>query len=342
MFNTLKKTSLALLVVSTALFQFSCKDKDAEADKVGNWYRQGIPDFGGTPRSGTVSFVIGDKGYIGTGRTNETISRVKDMWSFTGKSWSQVADFPGTGRQDAISFVVGSKAYVGTGYDGNTLVDNGYKKDFYEYDPATNKWKQIADFPMLRSNASSFVLGNKGYVGLGSINITTMYQDFYSYDPANNTWSSSVANFTGGKRKGANAFVLGGKAYVGFGQNNSQVPTKDLYQFDPAANSWTRLESTNDNLTARAFGFTLVMNEKAYIIGGSGVSDVWQYDAGTNTWVAMTPFENGARSYAAGFTLKDATGKEIGYLGTGLAGGSQNTDDLWAFDPAAAVNADDN
>ncbi|REA63480.1 galactose oxidase [Dyadobacter luteus] len=336
MFNTLKKTSLAILIASTALVQFSCNNDDADADKLGNWYRQGIPDFGGTPRSGAVSFVVGEKGYIGTGRTNETVSRVKDMWSFNGATWAQVAEFPGTGRQDAIAFVAGNKAYVGTGYDGNTLVDNGYKKDFYEYDATANTWKKIADFPMLRSNASSFVVGDKGYVGLGSINISTMYQDFYRYDATANTWTE-VANFTGGKRKGANAFVLGGKAYVGFGQNNSLTATKDLYSFDPAANAWTRLEATNDDLTARAFGFTLILNEKAYIIGGSGSSDVWEYNAADNSWIARTNFENGARSYAAGFTLKG-----IGYLGTGLAGGTTNTDDFWAFDPTATVNADDN
>jgi N-acetylneuraminic acid mutarotase len=335
MFNTLKKTSLVILVASASILQFGCKDDNKEADKLGNWYRQGIPDFGGSPRNGAVSFVIGEKGYIGTGRSSETVSYKNDMWSFTGKTWSQTAAFPGSGRSHATAFVVNNKAYVGTGYDNNTLVDNGYKKDFYEYDPATDKWKQIADFPSTRRHASSFVIANKGYVGLGAVDVSTMFQDFYSYDPATNKWLE-VATFTGGKRNGANAFVLDGKAYVGFGQNNSQTPTKDLYQFDPAGNSWTRLEASNENLTPRAFGFTLVMNGKAYIIGGTGASDVWQYEPGTNTWTAMTNFEGGARSHAAGFTLGS-----VGYLGTGLAG-SSNSDDLWAFDPAAAVNADDN
>ncbi|MCE7041433.1 kelch repeat-containing protein [Dyadobacter sp. CY312] len=338
MFNTLKKTSLAILVVSTSLFQISCDKDDTEPDKLGNWYRQGIPDFEGLPRNGAVSFVIGDKGYIGTGNSNEvpTLAYKKDMWSFTGKTWSQTADFPGTGRSNATSFVVNNKAYVGTGFDNNSLAaDYGYKKDFYEYDPATNKWKQIADFPTTRRHASSFALGTKGYVGLGSVDNSTLFQDFFSYDPATNKWDV-VATFTGGKRHGANAFVLGGKAYVGFGQSNSTNSTKDLYSFDPAANSWTRLEASNDNLTARAFGFTLVLNDKAYIIGGTGSSDVWQYEAGTNTWTAMTNFEGGARSSAAGFTLGN-----VGYFGTGLAG-STRVDDFWAFDPAATVNADDN
>ncbi|TDE10492.1 Kelch repeat-containing protein [Dyadobacter psychrotolerans] len=344
MFNTLKKTSLALLVASTALLQFSCNNDDVEADKVGNWYKAGLPSFGGSARSRAVSFSIGSKGYIGTGSTSETVSRVKDFWAYdvSTKIWSQIADYTGTGRHDAVAFVISGKAYVGTGYDGNTLVDNGYKKDFYQYDPATNLWKKVADFAGTRNNASAFVVNGKGYVGLG-YNGTNFYQDFYSYDPATDKWAE-VATFTGGKRRGANSFVIDGKAYVGFGQNNSTANTKDLYQFDPAGNSglgsWNKMVDTGDtwtDLTARAFGFTLVINNKAYIVGGTGLSDVWEYAPTTNTWTAMTPFESGsARSYAAGFSFGD-----IGFIGTGVSG-SINVDDFWAFDPTSPVNADDN
>ena len=339
MFNTLKKSSLTLLIASTALFQFGC-GSSSDPDLVGNWYKKDVPSFGGIPRYGAVSFMINNKGYIGTGYTRESVPRVKDFWQYDadGKIWSQVAEFTGAARNDAVSFVAGGKAYVGTGYDGVTTVDNGYKKDFWQYDPTTNKWKAVADFAGVpRQYASAFSIGDKGYVGLG-YNASGVYQDFYEYNVASNTWSER-ATFTGGKRRGANAFTLGGIAYVGFGQNNSSVNTKDLYQFDPAGNSgkgaWTKLEDTNDELTARAFGFTLIINEKAYIIGGSGASDVWEYTPGTNTWVSVTAFEGGSRSYGSGFTIGN-----IGYFGTGVSG--TNLDDFWAFDPTAVVNADDN
>jgi len=345
MFNTLKKTALALLVISSSLVQFSC-NKDVEADKLGNWYKSGIPSFGGSARSRAVSFVIGDKGYIGTGATNETVSRVKDFWSYnaTGKIWSQVADFAGTGRQEAVAFVIADKAYVGTGYDGVTTIDGGYKKDFFQYDPATNKWKAVADFPIVRNTASAFVVGDKGYVGLG-YNASNYYQDFYRYDPATDKWSE-VATFTGGKRRGANSFVIGGTAYVGFGLNNSGASTKDLYKFDPAGNAgvgaWTKLDDstidTDQLLTARSFGFTLVINDKAYIVGGTNASDCWEYTPADNSWILVTPFgDTGSqRSYSAGFTVGN-----IGYMGTGIAGGT-NSDDFWAFDPTVVVNDDDN
>ena len=164
MFNILKKTSLALLVASTVFVQFSCDKDDPEAEALGNWYRAGIPSFGGSARARAVSFVIGNKGYIGTGLTNETVQRVKDFWSYdaTTKIWSQVAPFEGSGRNDAVAFVLAGKAYVGAGFDGVTTVDGGYKKDFYQYDPATNKWTKKADFAGgTRQYATAFVTDNR-------------------------------------------------------------------------------------------------------------------------------------------------------------------------------------
>ncbi|MCE7064099.1 kelch repeat-containing protein [Dyadobacter sp. CY326] len=342
MFNTLKKTTLALLVASVSLTQFSCKDDDPEADKLGNWYRTGIPNFGGSARSRAVSFVIGNKGYIGTGLTSETVQRVKDFWSYdaTTKIWSQVAPFEGSGRNDATAFVVGGKAYVGTGFDGVTTVDGGYKKDFYQYDPATNKWTKKADFAGgTRQYATSFVADNRAYVGLG-YNGSGFYQDFYEYNPTTDKWTE-IATFTGGKRRGALSFTVGGKAYVGFGQTNAGTASepKDLYSFDPAGNggsgAWTRMESnTDDNFSGRSFATALVINEKAYVVGGLGKSDTWEYTPSSNTWTAVANFPS-SRTYAAGFSIGN-----VGYYGTGSSG--TNLDDFWAFDPTVAENDDDN
>ncbi len=344
MFNTLKKLSLALLVASTALIQIGCNKDDVEPDKIGNWYKAGLPSFGGSARTSAVSFSIGSKGYIGTGLTNETVQRVKDFWSYDGstKIWSQIAEFGGTGRHNAVAFVLGGKAYVGTGFDGNTALDNGYKKDFWQYDPATNKWKAVADYlGGTRMYSTSFVVGNKAYVGLGW-NGSGFYQDVYSYDATTDKWSE-VATFVGGKRRSATAFTLNGKAYMGFGTNNSTATTKDIYEFDPAGNgglgSWLRVEYTQDDLAVRSGAFSFVIDNTAYIVGGVSNSDVWKFTPGgtatlpTAEWVQLNPFIPGTRGNAGGFVLGS-----IGYLGTG---GSQYTDDFWAFDPKAELNEDD-
>ncbi|KQS27111.1 kelch repeat-containing protein [Dyadobacter sp. Leaf189] len=345
MFNTLKKTSLAILVASLAFAQISCKDDDPEADLQGNWFRKDLPSFGGSARTRSVSFVIGDVGYVGTGYTNETVARVKDFWAFdaSDKIWSQVAPFPGTGRNDATAFVIDGKAYVGTGYDNVTTIDNGYKKDFYQFDPATNKWKGIADFPGTRQYATSFVVNNKGYVGLG-YNGSNYYQDFYEYNPTTDKWTE-MATFIGGKRAGAFAFTIGGKGYVGCGRSNSSVATNDIYSFDPAAGSgkggWTRVDFPNDdvkeNFEPRFNAIALALGDKAYIIGGDGKSDVWEFTPGSNSWVERAKFEGQGRGYAAGFSIGNLI-----YFGTGSSSGTGGGDDFWAFDPTAAKNDDDN
>lgn len=343
MFNILRKTSLALLVASTAVFQMSCNNGDADPDKLGNWYRDGIPSYGGAARSSAVSFLIGDKGYIGTGITNQTTPRVKDIWSYDAgdKIWSQIADFPGSGRNNAVAFVVGEKAYVGTGYDGVTAAaDGGYKQDFYVYDGATNKWDSIADFKGgTRQYATAFTVGNKGYVGLGNNNIG-YFQDFYEYDPTTDKWTE-IATFTGGKRLGSLAFTIDGIAYVGFGRSNSGTTTKDLYKFDPAGNSgkgsWTKtVHDDDDSFPARTNGLALVINNKAYIIGGDNLSSVWEYVPGTNIWTEVASLIQ-AKGYAGGFAVGG-----LGYLGTGGPSTSTYLDDFWAFDPTAAINDDDN
>ncbi|MCF0060456.1 galactose oxidase [Dyadobacter chenwenxiniae] len=344
MFSTLRKISLTLLAASMAFTLPSCENDDV--DLQGNWFRKGLPSFGGSIRTNAVSFVIGDIGYIGTGYTNETVARVKDFWAYNTKTkiWSQVADFPGTGRNNATAFVLKGKGYVGTGYDYILTDNNGYKKDFYQYDPVGNKWSKKADFAGgTRQFSTSFVVNDRAFVGLG-YNGTNTFQDFYEYDPTGDKWVE-MATFIGGKRTGAITFTIDNTAYVGFGRSNSGTQSKDFYSFDPSGGdgkgAWTRIEFEDDfdedDFPARAFGLAMVINSKAYIVGGEGRSDVWEYDARTNDWTERASFPGSARGYAGGFVVGS-----IGYFGTGSSNGTGGgTDDFWGFDPTQETDDDD-
>lgn len=351
MLSIFKNTRLIFFSGCIALAVLGCNE-ESNPEKTGNWFKRGIPDFDGTIRTNAVSFAIGDTGYICTGYTNGTPPRVKDLWAYNAKdkNWTQKEDFPGSSRNNATAFVLDGKAYVGTGYDGSADTDNGYKKDFYMYDPRTTPhWKRVADFPgPPRQFATSFVVNNRAYVGMGHSN-SNYFQDFYEFDPAGGMkgegkWTQ-IATFSGGKRTGAMAFTIGSKAYVGFGKTNAGVLSKDLYSFDPATNgagkgSWTRVEFADgfdsEAFPARAFGLSLVINGKAYIIGGENRSDVWEYDPGANSWTEKQNFST-QRGFAAGFVIGN-----IGYFGTGSnTGTGGGSDDFWGYDPAAAVNEDD-
>lgn len=99
-------------------------------------------------------------------------------------------------REWAISFVIGGKIYVGLGtnYDGNTK--GATYVDFYQYDPATDKWTEKSSFRGSgRDQPVSFVIGNKGYVGTGNTDpfyAATVTADFYEYDPATDKWTTKA------------------------------------------------------------------------------------------------------------------------------------------------------
>lgn len=155
-----------------------------------------------------------------------------------------------------------------------------------------------------------------------------------------------MATFIGGKRTGAITFTIANTAYVGFGRSNSGSQTKDIYSFDPSGGAdgkgvWTRIEFNDDfeedDFPTRAFGLALVINSKAYIVGGEGRSDVWEYNPLVNGWIETASFPGGGRGFAGGFVVGN-----IGYLGTGSSSGNGGgTDDFWGFDPTIEINDDD-
>lgn len=278
----------------------------------------------GAGRYETASFSIGNKGYIGTGRGLAN-SFLKDFWEWdqTTNVWTQKADFGGIERWDAIGFSVNGKGYIGTGYwdDGiNSLL----LSDFWEYDPFANSWVQKANFgggP--RSLATSFVIGNKAYVGTGWNN--TAKNDFWEYDPSNDTWTQ-ITTFGGCGRGPAVAFSIGNFGYVGTGNDTINSPSSDFWKYDLLNNIWTPVASFPDT---RCAGVGFAIGTKGYLATGIDSTntfkkDCWQYDPNTNTWSQETSFGGLARFYAVGFTI----GLK-GYIGFGM----QGWDDLWEFDP---------
>lgn len=340
MFRIGRKILGIALIGLTVATQFGCNNDD-DVDLQGNWFRSGVPDFGGIPRSSAVSFVIADSAYVGTGYSNQ-LNSLKDFWKFNSatKSWSQMADFGGVIRNDAVGFAANGKGYIGLGYNTNAET---YLKDFWSYDATGNKWTAVAGtFPgTARQYASVFVVSDKAYVGLG-YDGTNLLQDIYKFDPATGAWTEAMS--FSNKRRGAVAFSLNGKGYLGFGVNNSGVYRSDLWEFDPTAGngvgSWT-LKTTlkeDDKEQGRAFSVPLILGDKVYLVGGmsgSALSTVWEWASASDTWTQRTSFEGSARNYAIGFVVG---GKP--YYGTGASG--TRFDDMWSFDPNATQDDDDN
>jgi N-acetylneuraminic acid mutarotase len=313
----------------------SCAADTSEDDELGNWVQSSY--FEGQPRSGSVVFTIGNKAYVGLGYDGDDYFNDFYAYDPDRELWDDVATFPGEKRERAVAFSINGKGYVGLGY--NRDLDSEELRDFWEYDPASNTWRQIAFFlGTARYNAVGFSIGNLGYVGTG-YDGNYYRSDFFSYDPETNKWIE-IANFPGGKREEALAVVYDNKAYFCTGRNNG-VYNADLWVFDPnpdAEKSWTEATPDDDEdyydefteAVRRNDAGAFVINDMIYIATGntgSATRSVYEFDPVTGVWDTKTAFEGSDRYLGIGFTINNR-----GYLGLGQ-NGSRRWDDFWEFFP---------
>ncbi len=249
-------------------------------------------DYPGESGSGAVGFSIGTKGYIGTGRTVSG-ELTNEFWEYDPETnrWTQKASLPvNAARTDAVGFSIGNKGYIGTGYIIiSDYMDNS--NDFWEYDPAADKWSEKASLPVsaARGDAVGFSIGTKGYIGTGIYtDVIGGYalRDFWEWDQESDSWTRK-ADFGGLSRGGAVAFSIDGKGYIGTGcafqDDGSTNNARDFWEWDQTTNTWTRLADFEGKGRIDAIGVSI--EDKGYI--GSGIidsawgivlNDFWEFD----------------------------------------------------------------
>jgi len=251
-------------------------------------------------------------------------------------TWTNVASVPNLDT-DETAFSVNAKGYIIT-----------TNNQTWEYDPAPGAplgiWRRVADIPFWDpagplANMISFSIGNKGYVGTGSVEgpgvcLTAMYV----FDPVINVWSRIRDHPV--CRDGAIAFCIAGKAYVGTGLvNSSNIPTNDMWEYDPKRDSWRRVA---DYPLPTEDAVALAVDGKGYVGTGNretatpGVliphDQWWEYDPFMDRWTRKADFPAPTRDDAVGFSLGSK-----GYVGTGLSGGTGLgggvLKDIFEYDP---------
>lgn len=300
------------------------------------WFQQA--DFGGIARHRTTCLPLGNKIYMGLGHYNGAGPNIlfDDWWEYdpAANAWTQKASYLGGECYHAAAFAIDDIGYVGTGRtsaSGNTLV-----QDFFKYEPTTNTWTQLTDFPgTARRGGVGFSIGNYGYMGIGSD-----ASDMYRYNPANNQWVQ-IASVPGGNRMSAVAFSIGNSGYVGTGELSSTgMASTDFYKYDPPTNSWTPIADVGidpflgpiPRMEAAAFA----VNGRGYVLTGDDYSsgnnfkDMWEYVPATNTWSQIEDFEGTARRFLSATALNG-----FGYVGLGTNG--TNFKDFWRFDATLSL-----
>ena len=289
----------------------------------------------GSGRSDATGFVVGGKGYIGTGSTGGTM--LADLWQYdpVNDAWTQRASLPGVPRYRAAGFSIAEKGYIGFGSIGST---NGLT-DLWEYYPQTDQWTQRASMPSPgRVAPMVFTIQGIAYVCGG--NYAVEGNEFYpadskAYDPATDSWSSIAG--VGNRKMGA-AFTLGSKGYIAGGMSYGTATAPVLLEYDPVANSWTPRPDVPGGPRGKPFSF--VVSGKAYMGAGGNAGtqnvrlrDVWRYDPITVQWSEVRSLGGAPRERAAAFAVGDQA-----FFGLGCFGGTDlynlwnysTTDDTWS------------
>lgn len=229
-------------------------------------------------RRNATGVAIGDKGYVGLGADSSVStagSILSDWWEYdpVSNGWTQKASYPGgidifgnsgiQGVYFATAFSIDTKGYVCGGKMGSDF----YGTDLWEYDPGSDLWTRMADFPGGdRYQLSSFGVEGNGYVGMG-IDHDLFRKDWWKYDPSLNSWTQTTS-LPGSERGAASTFVLGQRGFVVFGSDGGYKD--ELWQYNPFTESWNI--KANFPPSGRKNGIAFAIGDKGYAGTGSSAT----------------------------------------------------------------------
>jgi N-acetylneuraminic acid mutarotase len=193
------------------------------------------------------------------------------------QDWTQLADIPGAGRFWSAAFTINNKIYTGTGV---TDFSGDATQDMWEYDPTSDTWAQVADYPTgVREGADGFGDGNRGFLAFGT-SFIQFTNTVYEYLPVSNTWEAKTpcpASFAY-----SHGFTINEKYYIG-----PENGTNKVFAYDFSSDSWSEVAPFpgQDRRAQVAFA----ANGKGYIglgmfVFGGVLGDFYSYDPITDAW----------------------------------------------------------
>jgi gliding motility-associated-like protein len=197
--------------------------------------------FPGSAYNVQSGFLLNNK-LIVAGGINATGQVVAEVWEYdlVNDIWSRKNDMP-FAMGFAPSFALNGKGYVITGNSTRNNAGGPQSADCLQYDPATDSWTVMADFPGgPRGGGIGFTDGHKGYVGMG--NHGPILTDLWQLDPATLTWTRMTDIPRG--RYGTVAMVFGHHAYISTGSQPAGGNV-DVWQYEMPYNyQWSTGETT--------------------------------------------------------------------------------------------------
>lgn len=242
-------------------------------------------DFPGGARQFAGSFIINDQAYVafGINTTSSSYTYYKDIWKYDAPAdtWTKVTEFddlPDGQIAGSSIFVLDSKAYI-------QLFDK-----MYMFDPVLLTLTERAPYPKPATNAASFVINGKAYVGTGDHQTPPFVsKDFYEYDPASDKWTQK-ADLPGKARRNATGLAVNGKGYIIAGEIAEETTpgtfmkngTNEAWEYDAATNVWKQLKDYAGAKLYKAAGGVvsgkiIVGTGEAYYHDPQFLNEFWAY-----------------------------------------------------------------
>jgi N-acetylneuraminic acid mutarotase len=147
-----------------------------------------------------------------------------------------------------------------------------------QYDPATRKWKRMADLPVDLSRSAWFVINGQAYV-IGR-NQETWVTEILKYNEANDSWSK-FSQLPGKFPPNVYGVMsLNSKAYILAGTDNAA-----LLEFDPQLNTYTNRKALVFNVPSETVD-SYALSSSSYGLFFFN-KKVWRYDPVNDSWLDL-------------------------------------------------------
>lgn len=247
-------------------------------------------------------FTINGKVYVGGAATSvvkEGYFYFKQLYEYDPQSnlWTRKKDFPGAARTDPTVTVLNGKGYI---MFGVALGGDGYTPDAWEYDPATDGWKQLANPPEnappltsstrkynLQAGGIPFIYNNRIHMLFGRGAWETnpkkvdTYSTMYALDPIANTW-----NLT-------------------FPLNESGHSSTSVFRTSAFSFQYDKWVYFGGGLNPESYDALFVYDRTNYFLKNNYAEQVWAYNVETKAVKKVTNLPN---DFSYDYSTKGMTG----------------------------------